>query len=47
MEKIDRKSPGNQAEEMKLRSLYILKSSLTLLEEQTEEKIPKKNDFYV
>ena len=42
MEKIDRKSPGNQAEEMKLRSLYILKSSLTLLEEQTEEKIPER-----
>ena len=46
LEKIDRKSPGDQAEEMKLRSLYILKSSLTVLGEQTGEKIPEKNDFY-
>lgn len=42
LEKTGRKSPGDQAEEMKLQSLYILKSSLTVLEEATEEKIPKR-----
>lgn len=42
LEKIDRMSPGNQAEEMKLRSFYILKSSLTVSEEAVEEKIPKR-----
>ena len=42
LEKIDRKGPGNQSEEMKLQSLYILKSSLTVLEEAAGEKIPKK-----
>lgn len=42
LEKIDRKGPGNQTEEMKLQSLYILKSSLTVLEEQTDDKIPER-----
>lgn len=42
LEKTGRKSPGNQAEEMKLRSLYILKSSLTVFGEQTEKKIPER-----
>lgn len=42
LEKIDRKGSGNQAEEMKLQSLYILKSSLTVLEETAGEKIPIK-----
>ncbi|MBI5024657.1 MAG: hypothetical protein HZC18_06640 [Candidatus Omnitrophica bacterium] len=42
LEKIDRKSPGNQTEEMKLQSLYVLKSSLTVFEEQTEKKVPIK-----
>ena len=46
LEKTGRESPGNQAEEMKLRSLYILKSSLTVLEEAAGKKIPEKNDFY-
>ncbi|HBO97010.1 MAG TPA: hypothetical protein DE315_05900 [Candidatus Omnitrophica bacterium] len=42
LEKTDRKSTGNQTEEMKLQSLYILKSSLTVLGEQTGEKIPER-----
>ena len=42
LEKIGRKSPGNQTEEMKVQSLYILKSSLTILEEAAGEKIPKR-----
>lgn len=42
LEKIDRKSPGDQTEEMKLRSLYILRSSLTVLEETAGEKILKR-----
>ena len=39
-EKTGRRSSGDQVEAMRLRSLYILRSSLTVLEEQTEEKIP-------
>ena len=42
LEKTDRKSPGHQTEKIKLQSLYILKSSLTVLEEQTGEKIPER-----
>jgi hypothetical protein len=42
LKKIDRKSPGNQTDELELQSLYILKSSLTVLEEQTVQKIPEK-----
>ena len=42
LEKRDRNASGNQAEEMKLQSLYILKSSLTVLGEQTGEKIPER-----
>ena len=41
LEKIDRKNSDDQAEEMKLQSLYILKSSLTVLEEAAGEKTPK------
>ena len=41
-EKTGRSSSGNQVEEMRLQSLYILKSSLTVLEEEAGEKIPKR-----
>ncbi|GEM_PF-4754284 len=42
MERKSRKSSKDQTEEMKLRSLYILKSSLTVLEATAEEKFPRK-----
>lgn len=42
LEKTGPEGSGNQAEEMKLQSLYILKSSLTVLEEAAGEKIPKR-----
>jgi hypothetical protein len=42
LEKTGPEGSGNQTEEMKLQSLYILKSSLTILEETPGEKIPKR-----
>ncbi len=42
LERINRKGSGGQTDEIKLQSLYILKSSLIALEETTGEKILKK-----
>ena len=42
LEKKRQEDPGDQTEEMRLQSLYILKSSLTVLDQTAETKTPKK-----
>ncbi len=42
LEKTDQKSPDDQSAKMKLQSLYILKSSLTVLDEAAGEKAQRR-----